>query len=118
VSQSDRRAAAKTVVEGPEDWQMGNAGEEVAATAAGGAAEDGPGAAAEAAAGRAAGVRPPRPENWEKFDEKPTKTLERARREATSKFRSRWDLNITWGPAEQLQRTTVGSEDPLSLHRR
>ena len=33
-------------------------------TAAGGAAEDGPGAAAEAAAGTAAGLRPPGPANW------------------------------------------------------
>jgi len=47
-----------------EDWQMGNAGVEAAAAAAGGAAEYGPGAAAEAAAGTAAGLRPPRPSNW------------------------------------------------------
>ena len=62
---------------------MGNAGAKAAATAAGGAAEDGPGAAAEALlegaeydtetedaaeaseAEAVVGVRPPRPSNWE-----------------------------------------------------
>ena len=60
VAHSNGRAAA----EGSEGWQMGNAGAEAAA-AAGGAAEDGPGAATEAAAGTAAGVRPPRPADWD-----------------------------------------------------
>ena len=60
-----------------EDWQMGNASAGAAMTAAGGAAEDGPGAAveAEAAVGAmspvpinwdtAVGVRPPRPVDWD-----------------------------------------------------
>jgi len=39
-AQSDWRAAAETVAEGSEDWQMGNAGAAAAAAAAGGAAED------------------------------------------------------------------------------
>ena len=43
-------------MEGSEDWQMGNAGVEAAAAAAGGAAEYGPGAAAEAAIRTAAGT--------------------------------------------------------------
>ena len=73
MAQSGWRAAAETVVEGSEDWQMGNAG---AATMAGGAAEDSTGAAADAktAVGAmspipinwdtAVGVRPPRPADW------------------------------------------------------
>jgi len=44
---------------GVEDWQMGNASDEAAAMAAGGAAEDGPGPAAVAEAGR-----PVIPSNW------------------------------------------------------
>jgi len=36
-------------------------------------------------------------------DERPSTKLETAKREATSTFRSRWDLNIAWGPAEPLQ---------------
>ena len=45
-AQSDWQAAAETVVEGSEDWQMmGNAGVEAVAAAAGGAAEYGPGGA-------------------------------------------------------------------------
>jgi len=39
--------------------------------------------------------------------ESPTKKLETARREATSTFRSRWDLNIAWGPAKLLQWATI-----------
>ena len=44
-------------MEGSENWHMDNAGAEAPATAAGGAAEDGPGEAAEAAA-RTAAVSP------------------------------------------------------------
>ena len=56
------RTAAETVVEvGSEEWQMGSTGAEVMAAAAGGAAEDGPGAAAEAAARVASGKSRPRP---------------------------------------------------------
>jgi len=40
-------------------------------------------------------------------DESPTTKLETARREATSTFRSRWDLNVAWGPAKLLQWATV-----------
>ena len=40
-------------------------------------------------------------------NQRPTAALETARREAMSEFRSRWDLNITWGPAKPLQRATV-----------
>jgi len=46
------------------DWQMGNASAEAAMTAAGGAADDGPGATEEAAAGTAERVRSPRPADW------------------------------------------------------
>ena len=67
VSKSDGRATAETVVEDSEDWQMENTGAETAATAAGGAAENGPGAAVDATAGAAAGGRSPRPENWRKI---------------------------------------------------
>jgi len=38
-------------------------------------------------------------------DERPKTALETARREA--EFSSRWDQNITWGPAEPLQWATV-----------
>ena len=49
VSHSDGQAAAETVVEeGSEDLQMGSASVEAAMTAAGGAAEDGSGAAVDA----------------------------------------------------------------------
>ena len=61
VSQSDGRAAAETVVEGSEYLHMSNAGVEALATAAGGAAEDEPGAVVDA--GTAVGVRPPNPSN-------------------------------------------------------
>ena len=45
-------------------------------------------------------------------DESPTTKLETARREATPTFRSRWDLNIAWGPVEPLQwATLVGAVD-------
>jgi len=45
-------------------------------------------------------------------DKSSTTKLETARREATSTFRSRWDLNIAWGPTEPLQWATVaGSVD-------
>jgi len=63
-AQIDWQAIAETVVEGSEDWQVGNAGVEAAAAVAGGAAKYGPGAAAAETAGTAAGVRPPRPANW------------------------------------------------------
>ena len=36
-------------------------------------------------------------------DESSTTILETARREATSTFRSRWDLKIAWGLAKLLQ---------------
>ena len=55
--------AAAGAVGAAGDWQMGCAGAEAAATA-GGAAEDGPGAPAEAAARTAEGVQPPKPSNW------------------------------------------------------
>jgi len=48
--------AAAEAAGAAEDWQMDNAGAEAAATAAGGAAEDGPGAAAEAGTDEASGV--------------------------------------------------------------
>jgi len=51
-----------------EDGQMGNASAEAAWTA-GGAVEDGPGAAAEAAAETAEGVRPPKPADWKTAEE-------------------------------------------------
>jgi len=41
------------------------------------------------------------------YNERPTTALETARREAMFEFRSRWDLNTTWGHG-----------DPLELHRR
>jgi len=75
--------AAGFLYEGAEcDVGMGNAAE-----------------APEATAAAAAGVRPPRPANWGTMTKGLIKTtLETARREAKSKFRSRWDLNNTWGP--------------------
>jgi len=52
LGHGDERAAAETVVEdGSEDWQLGNTGAEATEAAAGGAAEDGPGTAAEARVG-------------------------------------------------------------------
>ena len=42
-------------------------------------------------------------------NQRPTAALETARREAKSEFRSRWDLNITWGPAKPLKCATVVS---------
>ena len=75
VANSDGRTAAETLVdEEPRDWQMGNRGAEEAA-GSGGAAEDGPGATAEAGteggpgavaeavAGTAAEAWPPTPAN-------------------------------------------------------
>jgi len=55
-------AGAAAAARAAEDWEMGNAGAEAAATAAGGAAEDGPGTAAEAKAYRAG--PPAKPANW------------------------------------------------------
>ena len=52
-------------------------------------------------------------------NEKPTTALETARREATSGFRSRWDLSTTWGPDKPLRLATgadfVDSERELEL---
>ena len=62
-------------------------------------AEDGPGTATEAAAGTAAGVRPPRPANWN------WGTMTRGERPTTKLVRIQ--MNKTWGPAEPLQRATV-----------
>jgi len=66
-AQSDRRAAAETVVEGSKDWQMGNAGAEAAVAAAGGVAEDGPGATeaeAESVTDGAPNGERPKPAKW------------------------------------------------------
>jgi len=62
-----RTAAGMAMEGGSKDWQMDNAG--VEAATAGGAAEDGPGAAAEAGTEEASGVttatgKIPMPVNW------------------------------------------------------
>ena len=57
---------------------------------------------------RTSGKRP-KPANWGGMTKAQRENcrLETARREATSTFRSRWDLKIAWGPAKLLQWATI-----------
>ena len=45
------------------------------------------------------------------YDERPTTALETARREAMFEFRSRWDLDTTWGPTFATSEGGVGLVD-------
>ena len=76
------------MVEGSEDWQMGNAGVEAAAAAAGGAAEVWTGSSGGGNGWNGSGGAAAKTSGLGCYDERPAEALETARREATLEPRS------------------------------
>ena len=67
----------------------------------------GSGATGSLEAAAAAAIAAAKTTGLEYYDERPKRALETARREVMFEFRSRWDLNTTWGGKGNLGGTLI-----------